>query len=252
LSPRTHSVTRSGRAVKGRSDMFQNFTPLQQTAERKDDMGTNEVHSPHGNTSSIHDPSLTPDVKYLVYDDIMSYTFTQYSLCHGLKKSPNEAKIAAMAEMKQLHDMNVFQPVNKSDLISQEVLNVLSSLMFIKEKSCGRFKARACADRRPQRLIYNNTDASFPTVKTESVILTSVIDSNESRFVGVYDIPGAFLHSKLDEFVHIKVTGSLAKYLEMIALEMYDRYITLERDREVIYLLLTRVMYRCLKSVLQF
>jgi hypothetical protein len=95
-------------------------------------------------------------------------------------------------------------------------------------------------------------DASSPTVKTESVILTSIIDADESRFVGVYDIPGAFLHSKLDEVVHMRVTGSLAKYLEAIAPDVYGSYITIEKDKEVIYLLLTRALYGCLKSALQF
>ena len=95
-------------------------------------------------------------------------------------------------------------------------------------------------------------DASSPTVKTESVILTSIIDAKESRVVGVYDIPGAFLHSKLDEVVHIKVTGALAKYLVTIAPVVYGNYVTMERDKEVIYLLLTRALYGCIKSALQF
>jgi hypothetical protein len=183
---------------------------------------------------------------------ISSYAFAQYSLRQGLKKFPIETEIAAMAEMKQLHDMNVFKPIKKCELTSQELSKVLNFLMFIKQKRCGRFKARACADDRPQRLLYNKMDASSPTVKTESVILTSIIDADESRFIAVYDIPGAFLHSKLDEDVHMKVTGSLAKYLETIAPDIYGSYITMEKDKEVIYLLLTRALYGCLKSALQF
>ena len=222
VSPRTHTVTRSGRAVKYRSDMFNNFSLLQQTDEMNEG------------------------------GEIMSYAFTQYSLRQGLKKFPDETRSAAIAEMKQLHDMHVFEPVDKSDLTNQQLSHVLNSLMFVKKKRCGRFKARACADGRPQRVIYNKLDASSPTVKTESVILTSIIDAKESRVVGVYDIPGAFLHSKLDEVVHIKVTGALAKYLVTIAPVVYGNYVTMERDKEVIYLLLTRALYGCIKSALQF
>jgi hypothetical protein len=189
VSPQTHSITRSGSAVKYRSDMFQNFTLLQQT---------NKNHIP-----SSHNPGYAHKEKYLVHEAMTSYAFTQYSLHQGLWKYPFEAKIAAMAEMKQLHDMNVFKPVKKDDLTSQELSHVLSSLMFIKQKRCGWSKARACADRRTQRLLYNKMDASLPTVKTESVILTSIIDEDQSRFVGVYDIPGALLHSKQDKVVHV-------------------------------------------------
>jgi hypothetical protein len=218
--------------------MFQNFTLLQQT---------NRNH-----ILSSHDPGHAYEEKYSVHDAMTSYACTHYLLCQGLRKYPIKAKIAAMVEMKQLHDVNVFKPVKKDDLTSQELSQVLSSLMFIKHKQCGRFKARACTDGRPQRLLYNKMDASLPTVKTESVILPSMIDADESRFVGVYDIPDAFLHSKLDEVVHMRVTGYLAKYLEAIAPDVYSSYITIENDKEVIYLLLTRAPYGCLKSALQF
>jgi hypothetical protein len=79
----------------------------------------------------------------------MHYAFTQFSLCQGLKKFPVQSKLAAMTEMKQLHNMQVFAPVNKSNLSKQELSQVLNSLMFIKEKQCGKFKAWACVDRRP-------------------------------------------------------------------------------------------------------
>jgi hypothetical protein len=83
--------------------------------------------------------------------------------------------------MKQLHDMNVFKPVHKSSLTLQEILKTLGSIIFIKERRCGRIKERACADGRPQRLLCEKHEAASPTVKTDSVILTSVIDASEER-----------------------------------------------------------------------
>jgi hypothetical protein len=65
-------------------------------------------------------------------------------------------------------------------------------------------KARVCADGCPQRFLYEKWESSSLTVKTESVLLTSMIDAYEERTIGVYDTPGAFLHSKLDETVHMK------------------------------------------------
>jgi Reverse transcriptase (RNA-dependent DNA polymerase) len=129
---------------------------------------------------------------------------------------------------------------------------VLNSIIFIKQKRCGRIKARACADGRPQRALYEKSEASSPTVKTESVILTSVIDAAEERVIGVYDIPGAFLHSKLPDTVYMKVTGTLTRFLVAVAPDIYSSFVVTENGIDVIYLLLTRALYGCLKSALQF
>jgi hypothetical protein len=91
-----------------------------------------------------------------------------------------------MAELKQLHDMKVFTSVKKSTLTRQERLNVLNTITCIKRKRCGRIKARTCADGRPQRKLYEKGEASSPTVRTESVLITSVVDAYEERAVGVY------------------------------------------------------------------
>ena len=154
--------------------------------------------------------------------------------------------------MKQLDDMEVFQPVLKSELTQQEVIQSLNSISFIKQKKFGRIKAQACADGRPQRILYNKHDASLPTVKTESFLLTSIIDAAEERYVGIYDIPGAFLHSKLPDIMHVKMTGAMLKCLVAVAPEKYSNFVISENGQDVIYLLLTKALYGCLKSALQF
>jgi hypothetical protein len=128
-----------------------------------------------------------------------------------VKKSHSQTKVAIMAEMRQLHDMHVFQHVNKSDLSNQDLSRVLSLLMIIKQKRCVQFKARAFTDERPQCLIHEKMDSSSPIVQTESVVVTSLIDADDSRFVEAYDIPGGLLYLKLDEVVHMKVTGALSE-----------------------------------------
>ena len=92
----------------------------------------------------------------------------------------------------------------------------------------------------------------MPTVKTESVLLTSIIDAAEERSVGIYDIPGAFLHSKLPDIVHMKMTGAMLKCLVAVAPEKYSNFVISENGQDVIYLLLTKALYGCLKSALQF
>jgi hypothetical protein len=100
--------------------------------------------------------------------------------------------------------------------------------------------------------MFEKYEASSPTVKTELVILNSVIDVSEEQVIGVYNIPGAFLHSKLDEVVHMKVTGVLATFLVMTAPEISRDFVVYEKGISVIYLQLTCALRGCLKSALQF
>ena len=60
-----------------------------------------------------------------------------------------------------------------------------------------------------------------PTVSTESVFLTAVIDALENREVAVLDVPGAFMHADIDELVHVRLTGEMVKILLEIDKEMY-------------------------------
>jgi hypothetical protein len=137
-------------------------------------------------------------------------------------------------------------------MTQQEIFQVLNTIIFIKQKRCGRIKARECADGRPQQILYNKHDASSPTFKTESVLLTFVIDAAEERTVGIYDIPAAFLHSTLPDTVHIKMTEAMLKCLVAVKPDKYSKFVASENGQDVIYLLLTKALYGCLKSALQF
>jgi hypothetical protein len=243
VDDRTHTITRFGRNVKTRKDIYENhvftqfFSPSFQTPSVRETFGIQTQGT---------------RIEYPANDSILHYAFTQYSLKQGLWKFPVEAKEATMSEMKQLHDMNVFKPEQKSSLTRQEILKTLGSIILIKEKWCGRIKARAYADGRPQRLLYEKHEASLPTVRTESGILASVIDAAEEREVAVYDILGVNLHAELPDAVHLKVTGGLARLLIQVCPDVYAQYMVIENQKEVIYLLLTRALYGCLLSALQF
>jgi hypothetical protein len=79
---RVHYVTKSGRSVKLRKDLFDNYDFLQENTE---------------------DPPNSDKAKSLS---------TQWSLKQGLRFFPEETKKATIAELTQLHQMNVFQPVH--------------------------------------------------------------------------------------------------------------------------------------------
>jgi hypothetical protein len=90
------------------------------------------------------------------------------------------------------------------------------------------------------------------TLRTESAILTSVIDSSEEREIGVHNIPGEFLHAELPAMVHMKVTGDLAQLLNQVFPEFYSEYTVMENGKEFVYLVLTWVLLGNWKSALQF
>jgi hypothetical protein len=73
------------------------------------------------------------------------------------------------------------KPVGKFDLTAEERKGALRYLMFLKEKRCGTIKGRGCADGRKQRDYMTKQETSAPTVATEALILTCVIDAIEDR-----------------------------------------------------------------------
>ena len=58
---------------------------------------------------------------------------------------------------------------------------------------------------------------SSPTVSTEGLMLSCMIDAMEGREVATADIPGAFLHTDYDKgYIHIKLEGDMVTLLEEI------------------------------------
>jgi hypothetical protein len=84
------------------------------------------------------------------------------------------------------------------------------------------------------------------------VLITSIVEAFEKRIVGVYDIPGAFLHAKQTEVVYVQMSGEIAAFVMEVSPETYSEYTTLEKGKETIYLQLKKALYECLKSALLF
>ena len=98
--------------------------------------------------------------------------------------------------MKQLHFRNTFKPLHWKQLTETQRKTVLESHMFLKEKRDGKIKGRTVAGGNKQRDYISKEDASSPTVTTESVLLSCIIDAEEERDVAVIDIPNAFIQTQ--------------------------------------------------------
>ncbi len=129
----------------------------------------------------------------------------QMNMKQGFKVFGEEGIKAVRQEMQQLHDQKVMKVTKPMDLTPKQRQEALVYLMYLKRKRCGEIKGRGwCADRWKQRAYTAKEVATSPTVATEAVFLTAVIDALEERDVAVFDVPGAFMQADMDELVHAR------------------------------------------------
>ncbi|MFN7263281.1 MAG: reverse transcriptase domain-containing protein, partial [Cyanobacteriota bacterium] len=186
------------------------------------------------------------------YDKAFLFLTAQMTAKKGLQYFGQRGADAILAEMKQVHYRNVIRPRMSKDLTKEQKKQALRYLMFLKEKRCGRIKGRGCADGRKQRLWKTREETSSPTVRTESVFLSAVIDACEEREVVTLDVPGAFMQADIDEFVLVKFESELAQLLEQVEPALYSPYKTIENGKEVIYVQLQKALYGTLQAALLF
>ncbi len=173
--------------------------------------------------------------------DVVAMVMTQLSLKAGLKAWGENAHTAARHEMKQLHMRDTFKPMHWRELSHTQRQLVLESHMFLKEKRDGKTKGRTVAGGNKQRGYIQKEDASSPTVATESVLLTCIIDAEEGRDVAVIDIPNACIQTcVVDEkdMAFIKIRGVLVDILVELAPDVYKAYVT--KDKKGVEQLLVR------------
>ena len=192
--------------------------------------------------------------KTLTIDNwVLGVALVQYSLGAGMKKFQERGVSGVSKELTQMHNMNVFRPVEKNTLMKEERAKAVASLMFLKEKRDKSVKARMCADGRKQREDWTKQEATSPTVATKSVFITAVIDAYEGRDVAYFDIPGAFLHAESDEDITMILKGRLAELMVQVAPNLYQKYITVDRKGTAfLYVKMQNVMYGLLRSALLF
>ena len=163
---------------------------------------------------------------------VVETVMTQLSLKAAIKMWGSKAMIAAEAEMKQLNWRNSFRPVKWTELSSKQRETILESHIFIKKKRTGEVKGRTVAGGNKQRDYIDKEESSSPTVATESVILTSMVDAIEEREVMVIDVPNAFIQTVVEDEskrVIIQIRGMLVDILVKIAPDVYKDYASVDK-----------------------
>ena len=122
----------------------------------------------------------------------------------------------------------------------------LEALFFLTEKRDGRIKGRKCAVGSKQRTYdgYDKSDGSSPTVQTDSILLTGVIDAHERRDVATMDIGSAYLTADNDEEVIMVLRAKLAEMMVRVNPELYRPYVTLSaKGVPMFYVRLSKALY---------
>jgi hypothetical protein len=130
------------------------------------------------------------------------------SMNKGLKLFGEAGIEAVCSKMAQLHDCRVMKLVHSRELTPKERREALAYLMFLKRKRCSKVKGCGCADGRKQHRYTDRADAASPTVATEAVFLTAIINALENRDIAVIDIPGAFMQGNNSHMPHWEDGGA--------------------------------------------
>jgi hypothetical protein len=148
---------------------------------------------------------INPDAHMFVQEgfyqadpDVMAAIMTQLSLKADLKEWGDKAFTAAQSEMKEFHLRNTCKPRHWRELIQDQRQTVLESHMCLKQKRYGKIKGRTMVGGKKQRNYISKEDASSPTLSTESVLLSCIIDAEEERDVAVVDIQNAFVQTRVE------------------------------------------------------
>ena len=180
-----------------------------------------------------------------------------YSLKRGIKTFGKRAEEGAAHEMQQLHKRTAFAPINVANITPKERSRAMESFIFLVEKRDGQIKGRTVANGNSQRPYTAKVDTASPTVLTESIMLTAVIEAKEERDVMTADIPNAFVQTDVDakqpgERIIMKIKGVLVDMLVALDPDLYGPNVTIEHGEKVLYVVVLKAIYGMLQSSLLY
>ena len=154
-----------------------------------------------------------------------------------------------MTEFAQLEELGVYEAVDAALLTKEQRRAALRAINLIKLKRDGKMKVRTVADGSVQRSLYDKLETASPTVATDALILSILIDSYEGRDVVTADVAGAYLKAYMDEFVLMKLTGESVDILCNMN-PTHLKFVVIENGVKTLYVKLIKAIYGCVKSAL--
>ena len=220
------------------------------TSYNEKDMRLNEFTLHIDTYDQLH--PKPPSKTHWDYNNRFEFAFTQMSAKEGLRRFGEKAAEALIKEWQQLDEKKVFHGIHFKDTTSEQRKGALRLVQLIKQKRCGKIKGRTCADGRKQRQYINQEDSTSPTVSTEALLITLMIDAHEHRDVATTDVPGAFLHSDMDEDVTVVVDGALVDLLVQ-SNNKYAEFVHIcKNGKKVVFMKLDKALYGTVRAARLF
>lgn len=140
-----------------------------------------------------------------------------YNLRKGTELFGEKADEAVLMELIEIDEFVTYNPVDKHELLQEDRKQALESMMKITKKRKDEtgnhnIKGRMVADDSKQRSYegYEKSDGSSPTARTDSVIVTGVVDAHEHRNVAIINAQNTFVQSENDERIILAIRGKTA------------------------------------------
>ena len=183
------------------------------------------------------------------YNETVNICTTQMTVKKGTATYGKRAVDAIFKEFAQLDDLKVFGLLKPSKLTRAQKRMALRVIVLVKEKRCGKIKGCTVADGRPQRKIFTKDETTSPTVSLEGLLMSLMVDAKEERDITTADVGGAFLHRDMDDFVVLKMVGDAVDIMCQVN-PSYEKFVTIENGKHVLYLQLLKALYGCVKAAL--
>ena len=71
-------------------------------------------------------------------------------------------------------------------------------------------------------------------MSTESVLITSTIDTHKGRDFRIYGIPDAFISENMDEDAKMSLCGKLSELMVEIALQIYHHHVIYKKGSTIL------------------
>jgi Reverse transcriptase (RNA-dependent DNA polymerase) len=125
----------------------------------------------------------------------------------------------------------------------------LRAVNLIKKKKSGKLKGCSCADGSSQRSLYEKSETSLPTVATDLLMCSIIIDAREGWDVATANVTGAYLNADMDKFNLMKLTGEEVDIMLHVC-KSYQELVAYESSKPVIYVRLKKALYGYVRSAL--
>ena len=199
-----------------------------------------------GNQSDeFKDEMSQANIKKLIFER----TLAQMTAKAGIKMYGEKAEQALMQEFAQLEELGVFSAKNAGDLTREQKGNALRAINLITKKRDGRIKGRTVADGSVQRDMYEKSQTASPTVSTDALLVSLIIDAHEQRDVAVADVVAAYLKADMIDYTLLKFTGESVDIMCRMN-SKYKECVTVESGKKTLYVQLLKALYGCVVSAL--